>query len=417
MNNQYTIIITLGTRDIAISPNLPDDLKQTIKTKSINNYIYPLSPRNDGYTILQNFNAFSPYLELPIINPFFSYFQNKFKSNISHLKFLFIATDQPKLNNNEFHFNNDTIYYPDIISLLLQNKFKVPKNNILQHFIIQHPHLNLYDKMFDLFYEKFPENLLCTIALSKQAFLLPQGGIDAINTCLMLFLNERAGNIIQLYINENQECQELSFPKKYKLKLIEKLLQNYEYESLLNIEYLPKQTLNILHELNNFLQSFNQGKTHLFNIKNKYEWAALKLHIYLHQNNYLLCTIFLISLLESITNELYSKIRSTLNNKNNNTDKIPNSKKSSLKFKINTLTQNIHLLNEQDRPLVSFINEIFNSPIYHQRNTILHTLSLHTKEEDKNNIRQHIEKINTTLSFNPSKILSEINQKIKNTLI
>lgn len=411
--NQYTIVITLGTRDLSLS-NLPEHLKQIIKTKPFKNYTYPESPRKDGYIILQNINEFLPYIELPIIHPFFSYFQNKFQSPISQLNFILIATDQPQLPNKETHFNNDTLYYSHIISHFLQYQFNIPQKNI-RHYIIRHPYLNLYDEMFDHFYEQFPDDLLCTIALSKQTFLLPQGGIDAINTCLMLFLNERTGNIIQLYINENKECTELAFPKKYKLKLIEKLLQNYEYESLLNIEYLPQQTTTFLKELNNFLQSFN-NKSNLHEIiKNKYEWAALKLHIYAHQNNYLLCIIFLISFIETTTNDLYKEIRPKI--KQNKDTPIPNAKKSTLKFKIQTIIQNSHLIENQKQQLLPIIQQIIQSPLYHHRNSILHSLYLSAPKEQSEQIELFIEQINNALQFNPSHVLSNINQKIKNTFL
>lgn len=454
MKINHYLIITLGTRDIALSKNTPNELFSLVKTREQNNSIYPVAPRLAGKVILEHIQQFLPYIHLPIIEPLLHhYFIQKIRIPLQSIQYLFIATNQPKPSDidKEFYFNSDTVYYPNIIQHYLHYKYNIPLHNIQQH-LISHPHLNLYDQMYEYFHEQFAKEF--TPEPPFQIFFLPQGGIDAINTTLMLYLNENYSSIQQLYINENAEYTVLKFPIKYKLKLIEKLIDNYNYSALLQLPYIHpnlkqflQQTIDHIHtkaqpENKPYISSFNKLKP--------IQWQIIKLYL-LHINQDISSFIIsIIAILETQINNIhqYFKIphQKTTVNKNklshilryiiqqHPADKELQQKEQQLKSKKIVIRKKIQTLQfilqkypqyynnpEQMKQFLSILTYI-EEKFYNRRNYLVHhnftiKLSSYEIKSIQQDIQQALNQLCQYFQLSPQQVLHQINQTIKQEIL
>ena len=96
----------------------------------------------------------------------------------------------------------------------------------------------------DLLYEYFAKELKDLFLLPfeeiRQIFLLPQGGIDQINTALTLKIIEHfKGKVTQLQNAENSEVIALDFPRRF----IQNLNKHKVLELVKNYDFVTRQSL------------------------------------------------------------------------------------------------------------------------------------------------------------------------------
>lgn len=259
------LIITIGTRDIQIPTNQdftsPLSLVDTPKGKSLvvgdkkimlsYNPAYPdfytLNPRLSGEIILADFALFAPHLSLPLITPVLSYLKEK---NIAINRIILVFTDQEKEfqmgNIQAFHYNNDTCFFAEIIEKCLK------KEAYFEHTIFDSygvfEAVNSYDKQYALF-DKAKNSLIDEDAI-ETVYLLPQGGIDAINQSLTLRLIEIYKNkLVQLQKSEHADVIASHFPAKFLNTLnrqkIQKHLQDYAFQLIDSSLISDKQVLHL----------------------------------------------------------------------------------------------------------------------------------------------------------------------------
>lgn len=260
-----------------------------IPNREIKDFFLISDCRNGGKIIVEHFNDFKDVLHFPIIQKAIDYIKNL--NNI-----LLVVTDQSKAPNaKDFHKNRDTIYIGHFLMKYINQKYSGKiKVDILT---VEH-NVAYYDSMYKFFGDNSTlKNFLDRISSDDKLYLLPQGGIDAINTSLMLRTIEIAGKqMTQLFVGEDGNITPLNFPNLF-LKNIEKhilhhLIKNYQYEALLKMQFPEKLQLltkYALYRLN--LQydeaqqkleqlkkedSDNRNQLLLFNINNKNE-SGLKL--------------------------------------------------------------------------------------------------------------------------------------------
>lgn len=442
--NHY-LIITIGTRDVAFSNNTPPHIFQKIHTKSINNYIYPSSPREDGLNILNQIHDFIPFIQLPLIEPVVNNLYQHYHSPQNLLFPILIATDQPESNPMPYR-KNDTLHYAHIIQKYLTSKYQIPEDNFTLH-LVSIPELNLYDQMYDYFQQ---HNTVFEILPPFKIFFLPQGGIDAINTTLMLFLNENYSSIHQLYIDENQHILELSFPIKFKLKLIEKLIENNDYHALMNINFISSnfQLKELLQHISNALNYNFQSNTFLhskYNIPDtKEDWIALKLFLLIQNKDYFQAVTLLISIMENFINNIFQHFNIPTNTDfhllfnylDNNFSNLSQQFRSAIEPHLKNFSENekptlLHklklcelLLNKFNAPnirnkkkLILFLFQTYYN-LYKERNQFVHKLHQNNiKPKLIQNIQNSSSMFYKYLQISPELELSKINQTIKNLIL
>jgi hypothetical protein len=194
------LIVTLGTRDIQLAENVPPNewLKTNIADKDSHCYKDKNFPgilflkntcaRNGGEIISRHFDFFKSYLKYPIVKPAIEYVRSFTDSPLYDL--ILVHTDQ----NPPHH--GDTRFFAHIITRLIQQDYPQLFSHI--HNIKVHSGVMNYDTMYDFFSAEFNKSPLSHYDRKTRVVLLPQGGIDQINTALMLKCFEHFPNLIQL---------------------------------------------------------------------------------------------------------------------------------------------------------------------------------------------------------------------------
>lgn len=234
-----TLIITVGNSDVQTSePQLfPPEIK-TFKNRYIkNSYLFSM-PMLTGKTILKNPEFFMPHLQFPIIDNCLTFLFKEFPFiNNKNLNIFLVSTRQPASNP---HSHRDSFEFANLIIYYLHKKLALPKDN-LHNVVIRNENLIHYDNMFSWFQKKFNKN-----NIQGNVFLLPQGGIDAINFNLMLYCIRKYPKLIQLYVDENNQVTILKFPHQIRYySFIQPLLDKYHYEQLANIQWLNDELKNL----------------------------------------------------------------------------------------------------------------------------------------------------------------------------
>lgn len=250
------LIITLGTRDVQIlkSKLIPNGWEIIGEANSKNfkitkndleldvtlNPVYPdyflLSPRKSGEYILKNLSEILPIIELPLIQPLLNHLQEK---NIQITNYLIIYTDQEQSFKekkiNISHFNNDTLYFKEIVLEILQNHMLL-KNAQPDEYGIFEQVANI-DFQYDHFAVSCKDLLLDNPDNIGEILLLPQGGIDQINHAITLQILQAFKHKVRLFQQpESSEPIELNFNKKFLNDLnkqkIQKHLDDYDFGAI-----------------------------------------------------------------------------------------------------------------------------------------------------------------------------------------
>jgi hypothetical protein len=229
------LIITLGAREVQLSfDNLSDETKTEIgQVFQYNERLYTLSnPRTQGKFLLNNYENYKENIHFPIIEPAIKHVLN---GNPTIDKVFLFSTDQ-KSAREKFK-KKDTVYFAQILEKFISSKYKTKIRSINHTKITKN--VTYYDEMYDLITQKTKEKAFRFNTSEYKVYLIAQGGIDAINTALLLKSIELFPDFNQLHKPENQDYVEiLSFPDKFRLnfnkQLISNAVTNYNYSLILD---------------------------------------------------------------------------------------------------------------------------------------------------------------------------------------
>lgn len=278
---QTILIVTLGTRDIQLSSdilssddfrvydsdkrvmclelkNYPNDSDVEIqKETTLDNVLTFTKPRLAAASIINYFEYFKPYLIFPIIHKTLHWFLQvaTFPTEI-----WWVCTEQNRDAFNEHHWNRDTAGFTGILSRLLKH-FCVEQNIALPKFysLVFETHVSHLDFNYIVAGRLLSgQHSFQDISKGKyNLYLLNQGGIDAINTSILLKITEYRPDAIQLQVSEGEaQCRPVAFPKlisrNFQNRLITRLvLQNrYDIISIMaendNVKLVANATLQVL---------------------------------------------------------------------------------------------------------------------------------------------------------------------------
>ncbi len=264
---QVTIIITLGTSDIQFDPETLksngkfaiSDSDKTIYSLSNSEIKIPLSQnrnyktftlkscRQGAPTILQHFDQFYPVISFPLALPFIQEIHNNPEVYLKQI--VLVCTNQMVPDQME----KDTIYVADVLKQYLMVRFNYPETLFEKLEITE----NVTD--YDYQYINLGSRLENMEGLTQadKILLLPQGGIDQINTTLMLQLLRNYGKKVEIYqTREQQPTRRINFAELYTrdiiLDQIALLCQKARYSSA--IEILKNHFSNEYNELEGALQ-------------------------------------------------------------------------------------------------------------------------------------------------------------------
>jgi hypothetical protein len=247
------IILTIGNSDVQTNN------KHFFEQKNINvrenrynskTYLIP-SPFINGKKILQNFDNYYPHLLFPIVDNVLKFIQKEHPSN--PLQIFLISTNQ----NNQEYKNTDTYYFAKIIEKHINKKYNITD---IKHTVIKADNIAHYDTMYEWFFNQFKKS---TKNIDGHIYLVPQGGVDAINFNLMMFVITKYPNIHQLAVDEKTgKVSILSFPQKFIFQsFISPLLKTYQYESILNLEFVNQSTKKIIQTFLNTIYNTSNNLT------------------------------------------------------------------------------------------------------------------------------------------------------------
>jgi hypothetical protein len=253
------LIITIGTRDVQlrkdrveasadweIVKNLNPKTGREIISVRQNEVSLPVfanddfpdyftfSPRLGGKIIDDHLITFEPIVELPLIMPVIDNLatQDKMIDSV-----MLIYTDQQaeldaKLIKTN-HYNNDTLFFKDIITALLK-KHSLLKNAVFDEYGIFEKVANI-DHQYQHFAEAKKGLLFDNSDEVQEIILLPQGGIDQINHAITLQLIQAFKHKVRLLQKpEANGPIELRFTHQFlndlnKQKII-KHLEDYDFD-------------------------------------------------------------------------------------------------------------------------------------------------------------------------------------------
>lgn len=234
-----TLIFTVGNSDVQTSnPDVFHPDVKTFKNRYQKNTFLFSMPMLSGKTILKNPDKYLPHLHFPIIDNCLRFLFTQFPDvNNNNLTVFLVSTRQPK---SAPHSHRDSFEFANVILYYLQTSHRFKKEN-LHHVTVKNENLIHYDRMFLWFQKRFNKN-----KISGRIFLLPQGGIDAINFNLMLYCIRKYPDLVQLFVDENNNVSVLNFPHQIRyFSFIQPLLENYNYEQLANIQWLAPDLINL----------------------------------------------------------------------------------------------------------------------------------------------------------------------------
>lgn len=227
------LIVTVGTRDVQI------DREYIIKNESHDIYsnLYLdnriLKARQGGDFLKKQYNRYKQNLKIPIIKPAVD-FCLKNEGNIDHT--ILITTDQSESVDDKFR-STDTLHFGELIKKILSDRY--PKS-VLPDIRNKSVKENVtYLDAMTLFWQRElyrkPYNLLQEC---DTVYLCNQGGIDAINTALLLQCLNAYGDKTQvLQVDQGTGiCTPLEFTKIYLANSentkLNQLLDNYQYAAI-----------------------------------------------------------------------------------------------------------------------------------------------------------------------------------------
>lgn len=222
------LIATLGTRDIRVSREL---LEEKFSPAAIlplyyeSNGKFAFLARPGGEFLEKHFNQIFGELEFPILQPALDWLYRKHKQVDT---IILIGTDQPTDVPDKYR-NNDTLYFAEVLKKLIPKRYRGKQQQFnVQAQLIEQDVIYL-DSMYSHISKIIREEPYASLGQYDLIYLLNQGGIDAINTSLLLNgLNVYNNRLHLLNVNENTRlCSPLQFPDQYLKENIKAKLESY----------------------------------------------------------------------------------------------------------------------------------------------------------------------------------------------
>ncbi len=231
---ETVMIITLGFRDIQLKTQIEElELRENKNTK-----LFELSNnRVGGKYLVENFSKNENKIVYPIVQPAINWVIDNY-GKVD--KLTIVCTDQLNNPDIEDRFKKgDTIEIANLLKLKIEKDYghKVKNAKLLP--ITKG--VVFYDEMYDFFTEKFNTKIL-NFSQEDNVILFAQGGIDAINTSLLLKCIETYPNTIQLNKPENSKiAYPLNFPAKFVQNFTKQQilhdLRNYNYSAIVSLNF------------------------------------------------------------------------------------------------------------------------------------------------------------------------------------
>ncbi len=238
------LIITLGTRDVKIDRSYLES--KFGPEKMVDLYTQgekPLFLARPGGAFLfkQKKHLKTEMIKMPIIAPAIDWlYRNHRGETIDQI--ILVATDQEAEPVKERFKNNDSLHFAELIAYFIPKLFKDWQQQFAIHTQLIRKDVVFLDAMYDQFSRLLRDRPFNKLWGFDRIYLLNQGGIDAINTALLLNgLNIFVNRMHLLSVDEgSQSCSELHFPEKYLMEFtksqLDGFLETYNYAAIKNLE-------------------------------------------------------------------------------------------------------------------------------------------------------------------------------------
>lgn len=287
------LIVTIGNSDVQIKAkfagsgfileNSPDNkalvLKKTglddinvFQNRNHDNYLIA-QPRLSGEKLNKHFASYYPVLEFPIIIPVVE----KLISEVNLAEIWFVYTNQSDIDDK--YKKSDTLFFKDIIKKAIHEEFP---NVTLVDYEVSEQVTNI-DFQYEDFFRKGKRIIAEQEKISK-IYLLPQGGIDQINTALTLQFIQLFKDKLVLYQKaEGADSRQLFFPQRFlndlnKAKIVEHI-NNYDFRFAIELMPGNEAKAGIIKKLCSYaadrLELLHATNIFTFNDKNKEEQVVL----------------------------------------------------------------------------------------------------------------------------------------------
>lgn len=235
------LIATLGTRDITINR---EALEEKFGHEAVRPLYYESNgrqaflPRPGGLFLHENFNQIFGKLKFPIIQPALEWLYRK-RGQVDTI--ILVGTDQPTAVPDKYR-NNDTLHFAEVLKELIPVRYKDKQQNFDIRVTLIEEDVIYLDSMYSQVSKIIRNQPFTALQQYDFIYLLNQGGIDAINTSLLLNgLNVYGNRLHLLNVNEGTGfCNPLGFPEQYlkentRAKL-ESYLKTFNYPAIKYLE-------------------------------------------------------------------------------------------------------------------------------------------------------------------------------------
>ncbi len=230
------LIITLGTRDIQIDREvlLKNESIDKIQNLYFDNRI--LKSRSGGKFLFENYNRYKKEIRFPIVKPVLEYCKLR-EGKIDLL--IIVTTDQdPKIG--ERFYESDTLLFGELIKKIISDQYKP---DIFPDVRVKKVsgQINFIDSMVLFWQKELHSKPYYLLKDYSKVYICNQGGIDAINTGLLLqsLVLYRDKTEVLSVDEKTNNCTKLQFTQLYlqeseRSKLVENLIR-YQYAAVKNL--------------------------------------------------------------------------------------------------------------------------------------------------------------------------------------
>jgi hypothetical protein len=242
------LIQTLGSRDLTV--NKVDLINKVGKAETVQEIFtdnWQLIPRSGGAFLKDHFDTVKRLVDAPIVRPAVDFVLSR---NPQIDQVILVVTDQNEEEAGKLQ-QQDSVNYAEFLQRWLPDQYNKrgdPKIGDVKVARIAR-NVNYLDSMFSEWQQKLTGKPFSKIAQDSHIYLCNQGGIDAINTALMLNgINYFGSRMTLLAVSERTgTATVLGFPDQFRREQtktkVEALLNNYNYAPLsqFDIPELAKQ--------------------------------------------------------------------------------------------------------------------------------------------------------------------------------
>ena len=228
------LIQTLGSRDVKIDNQaLKEKLTPPREIFDKNNHLYA---REGGQFLLDHFDQVKKLCDAPMVRPALEYILQK-EPEITGA-YLILTDQDPNIAGG--FYSRDSVNYGMFIEKWIKTFYEKKVKEIT--LIKVDKDVTYLDQMYQFWSKKLRSKPFNKISDASRVYLCNQGGIDAINTAVMLNgINRFGANMVLLNVNEKTGvAASLDFPDQFRQEQIRQevkaLLEHYHYASLGDFE-------------------------------------------------------------------------------------------------------------------------------------------------------------------------------------